>query len=168
MGTPTFPLFALLLLVGLLLVDAQARSAASSSSTYSHASSSSHQHGNAAGAKYDSHASASRSENGVTYDYTYDNGKETLRVKGNPPNFDREELLRYFRKSVGLDPDRFGDQNQDVNILLDSTAGSSPQQEASYSYAYAHAGGSEPDHTYEKPENPKEVSKNHRKIRPDF
>jgi hypothetical protein len=49
------------------------------------------------------YASASKSIDGVQYDYTNINGEETLRVQGTlHPNFDKESILKEFRISLGL------------------------------------------------------------------
>eukprot|EP01112_Ceratiomyxa_fruticulosa_P024035 TRINITY_DN950_c0_g2_i1.p1 TRINITY_DN950_c0_g2~~TRINITY_DN950_c0_g2_i1.p1 ORF type:complete len:364 (+),score=77.81 TRINITY_DN950_c0_g2_i1:266-1357(+) len=73
-----------------------------SSSSHSSSSSSSISYDQSGQLKENSHASASKSQNGVTYEYTYYNGVETLTVKGGPVDFDKEAVLSDLRKSVGI------------------------------------------------------------------
>jgi len=52
----------------------------------------------------DKRATASRSENSITYQYSFTNGVEELCVNGNMPEDDvkLENILKEFRKSTGI------------------------------------------------------------------
>eukprot|EP01113_Clastostelium_recurvatum_P018194 TRINITY_DN2146_c0_g1_i1.p1 TRINITY_DN2146_c0_g1~~TRINITY_DN2146_c0_g1_i1.p1 ORF type:complete len:138 (+),score=27.06 TRINITY_DN2146_c0_g1_i1:112-525(+) len=50
-------------------------------------------------------ASASRSINGISFDYTFDDGKETLKASGIDPSivYDEADVIRAFRQSLNID-----------------------------------------------------------------
>jgi len=51
----------------------------------------------------DKHTSGSVNKNGINYEYTFNNGVEELNVKGHDnEDFNREKLLKEFRKSTGV------------------------------------------------------------------
>jgi len=85
------------------------------SSSHSSSSSSSISYDKNGEVKQNSHAAASKTQNGVTYDYTFDNGVETLTVKGDPVDFDKEVVLSDFRKSVGVKKE---DVVNDANVIM--------------------------------------------------